>query len=86
VTSEGHLSQGDWRYASGTIALQFVTAVTSDTVTLSISIKIAPRAGPKPAAPVIRNVDCSLKKILHTNMSYKAEERSSAVWYMYVEK
>jgi len=87
VTSEGHLSQGGRGYTSGTIALQFVTAVTSGTVTLTISIKIAPRAGPKPAGPVISNVDSSLKKKkIHTNTSNKADERSSGVWYMRVEK
>jgi hypothetical protein len=72
VTVEQYLSQGDRWYPSGTIALQFVTAVTSGTATLAVSSEVTSRAGPKPAAPTILNKDSSLKKKLHTNMSNKA--------------
>jgi len=80
VTSEGHFSQGGRGYTSGTIALQFVTAVTSGTVTLTISIKIAPRAGPKPAGPVISNVDSSLKKKKYTPTRQTKQRRGVQVY------
>jgi hypothetical protein len=48
--------------ACSTIALQLVTAVTSDTVNLTIDVEITSRAGPKPASPTIRNLNNSLKK------------------------
>jgi hypothetical protein len=62
--AERDLNQGGWSIASGTIALQFVTAVTSDTVTMTIAVEITFRAGPKPTSPAIRNKDSSLKKII----------------------
>jgi hypothetical protein len=45
-----YLTKSDRKYTSGTTPTQFVTTVTSDTVTLIITIEVTLRACPKPAS------------------------------------
>jgi len=48
-------------------------------VTLTISIEVTPRAGPKPAGPAIINVDRSLKDIKHQHVKQSRGEKFSCM-------